>query len=58
MTTNAPRRVDLVAHLPEPKIALDRVAQRAALIPRAASVNDYDDVLQAAREISVPVDAE
>jgi hypothetical protein len=53
-----PCRVDLVAHLPEAKVALDRVAQRTALVTRAAPIDDDDDVLQATREIRVPVDVE
>jgi hypothetical protein len=53
-----PSSVDLVPHLPEPKVSLDRVPQCPAFIARAASVDDYDDVLQATREIRVPVDVE
>ena len=55
---NSPRRVDLVAHLPETEVALDRVAQRTALVTRAPPIDDDDDVLQATREIRVPVDLE
>ena len=55
---NSPRRVYLVAHLPEAKIAFDWVAQRTAFETRAAPIDDDDDVLQATREIRVPVDVE
>jgi len=42
---NSPRSVYLVAHLPEPKVSLDRVPQCPAFTTRSASVDDYDDVL-------------
>ena len=56
--TDSPRRVDLVAHLPETKVPLDWVAQRTALEASAASIDNNDDVLQAAREIRVPAEIE
>ena len=56
--TGSPRRVDLVAHLPEAKVPLDWVAQRTALEASAASIHSDDDVLQAAREIGVPAEIE
>ena len=51
-----PRRVDLVANLPEAKVPLNRVAQGTALVARSTSVHHHDDVLQAAHEIRVPVE--
>jgi hypothetical protein len=42
---NSPRSVDLVPHLPEPKVSLDRVPQRPAFTARSASIDDYNDVL-------------
>ena len=58
MRADSPCRVDLVAHLPEAKVALDRVAQRTALETRAPPIDDDDDVFQATREIRVPIDIE
>lgn len=55
---NPPRRIDLVSYFPEPKVSLDRVAQCAPFVPRAASIDNDNDVLQAAREIRVPADVE
>lgn len=55
---SVPRCVDLVARFPEPEVSLDRIAQRAALVTCAASVDGNDDVLQAARKIRVPADVE
>jgi hypothetical protein len=56
--TGSPRRVDLVANLPEAKVPFDWVAQPTTLVARTASVNNHDDVLQAAHEIRMPFEVE
>jgi hypothetical protein len=53
-----PRRVDLVANLPEAKVPLDWVAQGTALVARSTSVHNHDDVLQGAHEIRMPAEVE